>query len=408
MQMAMQSFVQGPLVTTKNYARCLQNGGEAHSIIRVQNLSTEALIGGAIWGIQSNDGHRNVLQPALVSSTLSLREPFRSAAQSDTVNSSTVNYSTLSKEILKVIASRRPDLPHSTEFQGLQHDWSLYELVAWIQIWLTGYSPSGSRAVGPLGSQSLDGECPCLVEKSDPAYKPPLLDIETFFELGLTLFLPKATLLSSGVSLSVSTSYFPGKAYRSVLKIQDIRIPTLIGINAKERLAKQLVTVSVEIDPYICQERDYYNELEQIIVKVRNPYGCRVLLTISKTTEESSFGTLESLATHLSARIIKYFIYAYTPYLRRPMEPFASTQSSNVFSNVRVCLEKPSAVIFADSPSIEIIRSSNPQEDRDAEKLWTECLKHAEGNDLQRAVIPYPLQGKLSAWIYDNCPDDST
>jgi hypothetical protein len=206
----------------------------------------------------------------------------------------------------------------------------------------------------------------------------------------------------------VSSSYFPGKAYRSVLEIQSIRIPTLIRVNAKERLARQLVIVSVEIDPYICQERDYYNELEQIIVKVRNSYRCRDLLTISKTTEKSSFETLELLVTHLSGRIIKYFIYAYTPYFRRPEWPFPPNCHSNAFSNVRICLEKPSAVTFADAPSIEIIRSSDPKEDSDAERLWAEYLNYAEGDDLQAAGIPYPLKGTLSSWISENCPGEST
>ena len=77
----------------------------------------------------------------------------------------------------------------------------------------------------------------------------------------------------------------------------------------------------------------------------------RVPLTMKKSTEESAFETLESLATHLSARIIKYFIYAYNPAFQRPRIQSSSTHRSSVFSNVRVCLEKPSAVIFADAPS---------------------------------------------------------
>lgn len=265
--MATEPFIG--LLTAKDYARTLQEGGEAHSLIRVQNLSTEALVGGSIWGVPSDDGHRNVLQPVIVSSTLSLREPFRSAAQSDSVNHSTVNYSTLSKQILKVIASRRPGLPHSKDFQGLLRDWSIYELIEWIQLWLTGHLPSGGRPANHFASLYLDGACHCLAEKSDPAYKPPLLDIESLSELGFTLFLPKATLLSGGVSLTTSSSYFHGNAYRSALKIHGIRVPTLIGVNAKERLARQLVIVNVEVDPYVCQKRDYYNELEQIVVKVR-------------------------------------------------------------------------------------------------------------------------------------------
>lgn len=257
------------LVTARKYARSLQEGEDAHSIIRVQNLSTQALVGGAIWGAPNDGRHLNVVQPVLISTTLSLREPFRSAAKSDSVNNSTVNYSTLSKEILKVVTSRRPDLPHSIGFQGLNMDWSLYDLIEWIQLWLTGCSPSGSCPPIRLVTGFLDGGCQCLADKSSSAYRPPLLDNANLLELGFTVLSPKATLLSSGVSLSISSTYSSKPIYRSVLKIHDIRIPTLIGVNRQERLAKQLVIVNVEVNPYICKERDFYNELEQIIVKVR-------------------------------------------------------------------------------------------------------------------------------------------
>ena len=90
------------------------------------------------------------------------------------------------------------------------------------------------------------------------------------------------------------------------------------------------------------------------------------------------------------------------------MSPLPARRHSNVFSNVRIRLEKPSAITFADAPSIEVLRSSDPHEDKDAERLWGECLSYAEGNNLQAAQIPYPLEGTLSAWISENCPGDST
>jgi dihydroneopterin aldolase len=268
---AMYSPKPRPLVTSRRYTRSLKE--DAHSVIRVQNLSTQALVGSVIWGIGNDDGRHNFVQPLLISCTLSLREPFRSAAQSDSVNNSTVNYSTLSKEILKVVASRRPDLPHSRDFQGLYMDWTLYDLIEWIQIWLTGCSPSGNCPPIRLVTGFLDGVCPCLADKSSPTYRPPLLDDGNLLELGFRVFLPKGTLLSGGVSLSISSACFLEPAYRSVLKIHDIRIPTLVGVNKKERLAKQFVIVSVEVDPYVCKVQDYYNELEQIIVKVREHRG---------------------------------------------------------------------------------------------------------------------------------------
>jgi hypothetical protein len=93
-------------------------------------------------------------------------------------------------------------------------------------------------------------------------------------ELEMTLLLPKGTLLSEGVSLTLTGGYLQGPGtyasapYRAILKLQDIRIPTLIGLNPNERLAKQMVIATVEIDPYAVVGQDHYNELEQIVVKV--------------------------------------------------------------------------------------------------------------------------------------------
>jgi dihydroneopterin aldolase len=263
-----------PPRTSQHYARNRERDGEAHTIIRIQNLSAQALVGGAIWGPENNGGRWNQVQPVFFSAALSLKEPFKSAAHSDEVNETTVNYSTLSKEILKVVASRNPTTPHSDDFQGLLMDFSLSDLLEWIEIYLTGCLPSGRHPRYHRIRGYIEGGCPCLEGRDNPAYKPPLLDIKKFHEVDLKIFLPKATLLSGGVSLSTS-SRSPRRndrnmiPYSSVLKIHDMRIPTLIGVNKNERLARQIVVVNVEIDPYVCKEHDCYNELEQIVVKVR-------------------------------------------------------------------------------------------------------------------------------------------
>jgi dihydroneopterin aldolase len=94
-----------PLPSHK-YARLMQDY-EAHTIIRVRDLSTEAYIGADLWGVE---GPSNRVQPILLTAWVSLHDSFTSAAQTDTLTNSTVNYSDLSKEILKVISSRRPDV----------------------------------------------------------------------------------------------------------------------------------------------------------------------------------------------------------------------------------------------------------------------------------------------------------
>jgi Dihydroneopterin aldolase len=118
---------------------------------------------------------------------------------------------------------------------------------------------------------------------------------------------------------------------------------------------------------------------------------------INKTVEESSFETLESLATHLSKRVIKYFIYPYSP-------------GQEIFSQVRICLEKPSAIMFADAPAIEIIRSSDPSLDVESKKLYEEWFQNDDEHEIGafRPGIPFPLQGRLDEWIEEMCPEDTT
>jgi hypothetical protein len=153
-------------------------------------------------------------------------------------------------------------------------DWSLFDLLEWIKISLTGNLPSGRKPSSHKLRGYGGGRVPCLEDRESEFYKPPLLNIQKLLEVGFTVFLPKATLLSEGVSLTTSSSYASCTAaqrdasYFSVLKIHNIRVPALIGVNANERLAKQMIVVNVEIDPYIRKENDCYNELEQIVVKV--------------------------------------------------------------------------------------------------------------------------------------------
>jgi hypothetical protein len=78
------------------------------------------------------------------------------------------------------------------------------------------------------------------------------------------------------------------------------------------------------------------------------------------------------------------------------------------FSEVRIRLDKPSAISFADTPSIEVVRSSDPGKDKDVEILLEEWLDYAAGKECLEAAVPYPLQETLSEWISRNCPGDST
>jgi hypothetical protein len=117
-----------------------------------------------------------------------------------------------------------------------------------------------------------------------------------------------------------------------------------------------------------------------------------------ETTEESSFETLESLATLLCRRVIKHFIYAYTPFLNDLQDPRTLSPASP-YSQVRIRLEKPCAVILADAPLIELTRSSNPYHDEDAKILFAEWEQSIRSRGQDQTRIPFPLQGTLSSWI---------
>ncbi|KAK3360010.1 hypothetical protein B0T25DRAFT_534512 [Lasiosphaeria hispida] len=74
----------------------------------------------------------------------------------------------------------------------------------------------------------------------------------------LTITLPKASLLGSGVSLT-ATSVFgePAPLSAVALRLDSLRVPTLVGVNSNERLAKQIVWTS----------KDFYTELETLVVQ---------------------------------------------------------------------------------------------------------------------------------------------
>ncbi|KAI1757092.1 Dihydroneopterin aldolase-domain-containing protein [Xylaria castorea] len=172
-----------------------------------------------------------------------------------------------------------------------------------------------------------------------PLDQVPFLDAARLRSLALTLHLPKASLLGSGVSLTTAACFKdaddlgeekkknPLRSYARSLRLHGLHVPTLIGVNSNERAAKQMVVVDVEIDRFDAQE-DIHTELEKTVVE---------------TLESSSFETLEALGTHIARKILDEFRIGDSP---QPMKERGW--------QVRVCLEKPIAVPFADCPSVEV------------------------------------------------------
>ncbi|PFH55838.1 hypothetical protein XA68_17529 [Ophiocordyceps unilateralis] len=164
----------------------------------------------------------------------------------------------------------------------------------------------------------------------------PLLDAEAVRYLELMAHLPKASLLGDGVSLALtggvgSDSAGAAPVPACVLKLHALRVPTLIGINDNERLARQSVVISVEIDSYDASA-DIYQAVEA---------------KISQETIDSSFGTLEALAAHL-LRVVSLYLRA------ERLEP-----PDGSGSHITIIVEKPMAVPFAEAPAVELRLNTN-------------------------------------------------
>jgi len=246
------------------------NQAEVTDQISISNLQVTANAGVDVWG-------RKKSQPALLTVAVSLPQPFSSAAEGDVVDSSTVHYGKLSKNVISSIE-------HAA--QGWLSSMDLAQLVEG--------AASATASSGSLAACEVD------------------------------VFYPKGSMLGDGAGLTYSKAYGDNTISR-VLYLKNVRVPCLIGVNSHERLMKQPVVASLWIDCLAKDQADEHIKVEQMLTKV---------------IEESSFETLESLATTVVAQLMDDFV--------RPVSPGA---------NIRLRVTKPMAVPFADAPAIEIFRA---------------------------------------------------
>lgn len=228
-----QSQIPTMALTAEEYRKAVPEG---HSIIHVRNLSSRAVVGTDAWG-------RRTEQPILISARVSLQEPFESAAKSDVVNKSTVHYGMLSKAILKAV----------------EHAAELYK----------GREARVDFVVDTIW-HALTGESFARIKDSSDEG---VLDTALLQSLELTLMLPKGSLLGRGVSYTYQQGFVEqggivSTPSRQIMKIHDLQVPTLVGVNPNERLAKQVVVANIEIENPLLKSN---NELEQIVTKVRRP-----------------------------------------------------------------------------------------------------------------------------------------
>jgi len=271
--------------------------GESHSVIRVTNLQTTAKVGTDAWGISGK------IQPVLISVSVSLRHPFSTASKKDSVDESTLHYGKLSKAILEAARTFKGDSRNAIRLHnygldtvGREHKQSPGTLwLFWEHIvsFVTGNSMVIDQDTG-----KVERNTSCKV-----------IDAKTVKSLEMKITLPKASLLGSGASINGTILLIETPEQEAInvdenrkalfrndqsrcLKLQDLRIPTLIGVNDNERLAKQTVFANIEIDPWLLEE-DLYAQLEEIVVKV----GYSLRLSIRRL---NTYRPLKSLPLRLS------------------------------------------------------------------------------------------------------------
>ncbi|KAI5923336.1 serine/threonine-protein kinase psk1 [Camillea tinctor] len=315
METGANSVAPAPLVSPwQVYAEA----GEPVAVVRVRNLQTTLPIGRDAWG------RWNKLQPVLLSSEVSFAQPFTTASDDDSLNNETVHYGNLSKTILSSLElfSQGTKAPAAGAVAA------------------TGPASEPTKADGPTTAGILELLWVCMTGRvidgsrvALPVDQIALLGASQLQSLSLTLHLPKASLLGAGISQTATASFQenpvnnPLRSYSRTLRIHDLHVQALIGINPNEREAKQMIIVNVEIDRFDVAE-DIHTELERTIVNA---------------IEASSFGTLEALSTHIAKKILWEFRIGDSP---------TSMKERNW--QVRIRIEKPIAVPLAECPSVEI------------------------------------------------------
>ena len=243
------------------------HAGEPHTIIRVRNLATVLPVGTDAWG------RPNKSQPVLISASISLSQPFVEASETDTVTRGTVHYGILSKAVLKACEEfgELLELDVRGEGEGAV-PMCARALVHWLHFYLTGEETLPKvQCLSSSPSKSPSGG----------GVREPILKGQALRMLEIKIMLPKASLLGNGVTLKgcfVHDEKHRGlSAYSMALTLHELRVPTVIGVNGNERLARQMVVATVEMDRYD-RMVDSYCRLEELVVKVCEIFLCYNLI----------------------------------------------------------------------------------------------------------------------------------
>ncbi|EAQ93271.1 hypothetical protein CHGG_01506 [Chaetomium globosum CBS 148.51] len=274
------------------------------SIFSIRNLSTTTPLqhaGHDAWG------RARKAQPCTVSAEVAFHAPFAAASARDALGDDTVHYGTLSKAVLGSVARFEGEVAAEVgegSKVGVEGERSLRDVLG--RVW------------GDLTGLELDGR----VRDGDATAA--FLDLNKVRLLSVTVVLPKASLLGDGVRLTASAVFnaaergeMEGRAM--ALEVSRLKVPTLVGVNANERLAKQFVIATVTVEGFTRGE-DAYTDIERDVVTAM---------------DASSFETLEALGAHLTEAVL------------------ASRWREDGWQ-VCIRMEKPTAVPMADCPIVEV------------------------------------------------------
>ncbi|PTB62969.1 hypothetical protein BBK36DRAFT_1162748 [Trichoderma citrinoviride] len=291
--------------------------GQPPAVVRVRNLQTSIAGPSDAWNRKGRP------QPLCVSASVMLKEAFDTSSSADRVESDTVHYGLLSKAILASLESQQQqhlDAQKLASAAGTSQSSSLRDVVNTIWNDLTGQ----------------DGNGRSKVTEEEPETNASFLKPSTIRCLELTVHLPKASLLGGGVSLTRIALFGRDGESRPQprgmsLKIHDLRVPTLIGVNDNERKAKQVVVATIEIDKFNIDE-DVFTMIEAEAVEVMS---------------KSTFETLEALANTLAFRLASYLHSSQAGSMIRKGWP------------IKIALEKPIAVVLADAACVQLSVNSS-------------------------------------------------
>lgn len=224
---------------------------EPIAVISIQDMQLPGpvQVGADGWGWDRNI-HAMPAQPALISMSVSLQQPFKESSEIDDIADDTIHYGRLRSGIVEAV---------------------------------NGYNIlTSSRGIVVEFSPDM------LLENLYQYFfrQAQLTTEEKINWASFKIMLPTASLLGAGISITNEMVYMKNKAgvqaagdnnpgRSSTLRVHDLRIPTLVGILPKERLRKQIVVANVEIDRFIWAG-DLHTDVEQILVKVTNYFASNI------------------------------------------------------------------------------------------------------------------------------------